>query len=164
MYLIPVIFCFAAWVGTGIDGMFSFLHQRIILRIALWVLVIFLILVNAFNVFPKVDASDDKRADQFAKNILQQTPANAILFVKGDEAVFSLWYYHYALHERPDLAVIASDLLHFPWYLETLRAAYPSLVFSEPFPWTQTIIEMNPEYPYCYIRDVDNIKIECTYP
>jgi hypothetical protein len=164
IYLIPVFLCFAAWVGVGVDGILSLIDQRLVVKAVLETLIISFMCINAIQVMPKVDASHDERADRFVEKVFMQSPAHAILFVKGDGAVFSLWYHHYALHERPDLFVIASDLLHFPWYLENLRATYPALDLSEPFPWTQTIIEMNPGSPYCYINETSFAQIDCTYP
>ena len=40
---------------------------------------------------------------------------DAILFASGDRAGFTTWYFHFTLHQRPDLTVIATDLLHFDW-------------------------------------------------
>ena len=163
LYLIPVIFCFAAWVGVGVDGALNIIGQRII-KISLGLMLIIFMFVTTLYTIPQVDASHDERAEQFAEMVLTQAPANAMLFVKSDRAVFSLWYYHFALNERSDLPIIATDLLHFPWYLETLQSAYPTLKFLGPFPWSQTFIEMNPDRPYCYINGSSIEQIDCTYP
>ncbi|MBK9927918.1 MAG: DUF2723 domain-containing protein [Anaerolineales bacterium] len=164
MYLIPAFLCFAAWVGVGMDGILGLVDRRLIVKVVLGTVVISFMFINAIHVAPKVDASNDKRADQFVEMVFAQAPSQAILFVKGDGAVFSLWYYHYALHERPDLFVVASDLLHFPWYLETLRVTYPVLNLTEPFPWPQTIIEMNLGLPYCYVDTANTMEIDCVHP
>lgn len=163
LYLIPVFLCFASWIGIGLDGIINSLDQRF------WMgKVIIGLLVSAFTVatiittLPTVDASHDNRADRFVETVFSHVPKNAIIFAKGDRAVFSLWYHHFALNERSDLSVIATDLLHFPWYLDTLRMSYPSLNLSAYFPWPETVIQENPEHPICFISYVDAVQIECT--
>jgi hypothetical protein len=75
-----------------------------------------------------------------------------------------LWYVHFALGERPDLAVVASDLLHFDWYQENLKATYPSLAVPGPFPWPETIIEANPSREACYVQYSDRAEVSCSQP
>ncbi len=112
----------------------------------------------------QVDAARDTRAETFAKFILDRAPADAIVFAKSDQAIFSLWYFHYALHSRPDLVIIASDLLQFDWYLQTLRSTYPTMDFSEPFPFPETVIEMNPNRSVCYVQYYQMPEISCEPP
>ncbi len=59
--------------------------------------------------------------------------------------MLSLWYFHYALHQRPDLVVIANDLLPFDWYRQNLRYTYPDLIMpaSTIDPWLLSIREAN---------------------
>ena len=47
---------------------------------------------------------------------MSSAPRNAILFARTDRIVFGLWYFQYALHARPDLVVVANDLLPFSWF------------------------------------------------
>ena len=89
-------------------------------------------------------------------------PENALVFAKGDRAIFTLWYFHFALKERPDLAIIATDLLHFDWYQETLQSTYPSLTLLEPYPWPATIEAANPARPVCSVEYTDVAEVECT--
>ena len=164
-YLLPAFLCFAAWIGVGMAGTIDLIGPRLkTIKIALATLVVLYMSMAAFNTLPRVDASHDTSADQFVNTVFSQAPESAILFAQGDRAVFSLWYYHFALHERPDLFVIASDLLHFPWYLETLRVTYPELNLSEPFPWTVTVIAENPDLPVCYISYTAATQIDCNNP
>jgi hypothetical protein len=96
--------------------------------------------------------------------VLAAAPENAMLFATGDEAVFTLWYFHFALGQRPDLAVVASDLLHFDWYQETLRSTYPSLVLPGSFPWPETMAFANPSRPACSVRYDDQMEFQCAEP
>jgi len=108
-----------------------------------------------------VDASRDFRAEQFGGDVLNQAPAHAIVFAKGDRAVFTLWYFHFALQNRPDLAIVAMDLLHFDWYQQTLRSHYPDLNLPGPFPFAETVVAVNPGRPVCYVEYLQLPQIQC---
>jgi hypothetical protein len=112
--------------------------------------------------WPQVDASHDLRAEQFGEAVLAQAPADALVFAQGDRAVFTLWYFHYALRERTDLVIVASDLLHFAWYQDMLKWNYPSLEIVGPFPFYSTIIAANPGRPVCYIEYYEQAVIQCS--
>ena len=153
VYLIPVCASFAIWISLGLTGLIRNL-ARIRPRLA-WILYpLFLVyfFVMAVPTFPMVDASHDLQAEEFGKRVLETAPEAAVLFVEGDRAVFAMWYFHFALHKRPDLAVLATDLLHFDWYQESLRKAYPALVLPGPFPFPSTIVAANPGRAYCYVK------------
>ena len=62
-----------------------------------------------------VDASKDLCAERFGVEMLSETSINAIVFAKGDEAIFTMWYFHCALKKRPDFVAVVTDLLHFDW-------------------------------------------------
>jgi hypothetical protein len=83
------------------------------------------------------------------------------VFAKGDKAIFTMWYFHYALQNRPDLVVVVTDLLHFDWYQETLHTNYPNLELPGPFPFAETVAVANPERPVCYIEYTQLTDIHC---
>jgi hypothetical protein len=162
LYLIPAMLSFAVWIGLGLHGVMEVVSRRFP-KIGLASGLVFLayLFVVVGGHWPQVDASHDLRAEQFGETVLAQAPADALVFMQGDEAVFTMWYFHYALHKRADLAVIATDLLHFAWYQDTLKAAYPSLKIIGPFPFYSTIISSNPERPVCYIQYYEQAVIRC---
>ncbi len=162
VYLIPLYLCFAIWIGVGLGGWMEAIARRVKfggfvlgLVFGAWLFVL------AFSTLPQVDASQDLRAEQFGEVVLAQAPDRAIVFAKGDEAVFTLWYFHYVLKERPDLAVVASDLLHFEWYLDALRATYPDLVLPGPLPFTESLVVANPARSVCYVQVGELHEIRC---
>ena len=162
VYLIPAFASFAIWISLGLTSLIKPL-ARIRQRLA-WILYpLFLVylFVMAVNNFPMVDASHDLRAEDFGNSVLRDAPEDAILFVEGDRAVFAMWYFHFALHKRPDLAVLATDLLDFAWYQESLRKAYPALNLPGPFPFPATIAAANPGQDYCYIKYELRAEIVC---
>lgn len=165
VYLIPALLCFSIWLGIGVSRILQAIFHRWKAIPTLTGIVILLILfIQAGLHLKAVDASKDIRAEAFAKDVLASAPADAMVFARGDQAIFSLWYYQYALHSRPDLAIMASDLLQFDWYLQTLRNTYPTMDLSEPFPFPETVIVMNPGRWVCYVEYVQLPVITCLPP
>jgi hypothetical protein len=165
VYLIPMLMSFAIWAGLGLEGLVRPLAlQRPILGLGLGLVLIAYFVGRSVAYWRAVDASDDQRAETFGGEVLSAAPQNAIVFAEGDEAVFSLWYFQFALGERPDLIVLAEDLLHFDWYQQNLRATYPSLVLPGPFPWPEAIISVNPSRAVCYARYSTRTEMNCSIP
>jgi len=162
VYLIPTYISFTIWIGLGVGNIL----KKLSFAPAYVARVVFLLFVGYFSFrIPsyagQVDASKDLRAEEFGRQVMEETPRDALVFVKGDRAVFTIWYLHFALQERPDLVVVAEELLHFDWYQETLRDTYPSLDIPTPFPWAQTVADANPTRPVCYIQPTEQTEIDC---
>ena len=162
VYLIPVFLCFAIWIGLGLAGLTELLFSRFP-RIAVGFGLIFILylFILAGTHWPQVNASQDVRAENFGREVLVQAPVNAIVFTKGDKAIFTMWYFHFALQNRPDLAVVVTDLLGFDWYQESLRSAYPGLKLPGPFPFAETMMAENPQRPACFVEYIQTAKIDC---
>ncbi len=161
VYLIPVFLCFAVWMGRGLAGLMDAAAAR--LRwggLALGALVVVYVLALALQTLPHVDASHDARAEEFGEMVLAKLPPNALVFAKGDRSVFALWYYHFALGRRPNLVVIATDLMHFDWYQETLRYTYAGLNVPGPFPFPETLRMANPSRPACFVEFMMEFRCE----
>jgi hypothetical protein len=162
MYLIPAFLCFSIWIGLGLGGLLDMMVQRFHnVGLAGGLILILYFFILAGYHWPQVDASRDFRAERFGEDVLAQAPANAIVFAKGDKAIFTMWYFHYALQNRPDLAVVVTDLLHFKWYQESLYVNYPGLNLPGPFPFVETVLAANPERSVCYIEYTDSSEIRC---
>lgn len=162
LYLIPVFISFAIWIGLGVSGLTEGISKRnSTLGFVFGLLMVSYFLGGAAINFNRVDASHDTRAEDFAHEVLATAPENALVFAKGDRAIFTLWYFHFAIKERPDLVVIAADLLHFEWYQETLQSTYPSLSLLESYPWPATIEAANPARPVCSVEYTDVAEVEC---
>jgi hypothetical protein len=162
VYLVPDFLCFAIWIGLGAAGLIGLAR-----RVSSWlgwgtVLVLLLYFAGLAALHWRgVDASHDLRAEAFGSQVLAAAPAHALVFAQGDRAVFALWYFHFALRQRPDLSVLATDLLSYDWYQETVRFVYPSLVLPGSFPWPETVVESNPSLPVCYVGYDGQAIIDC---
>ena len=162
MYLIPAFLCFAIWIGLGLGGVMDIFVQRFRqIGAAGGLIFILYLFILAENHWTQVDASQDLRAERFGEEVLARAPANAIVFAKGDKAIFTMWYFHYALQNRPDLVVVVTDLLQFDWYQETLHTNYPDLSLPGLFPFAETVVAINPERPVCHIQYVQLTEIHC---
>ena len=162
LYLIPTTISFSIWIGICVGLSITYLkkHKAFLQVLFLSFLVVNLI-VGVIGSWEHVDASQDTRAENFVKEVLALAPENAIVFAEGDKAIFSLWYFHLVLDERPDLVVLATDLLHYDWYQESMKRTYPALVLPGPFPWTSSVIAANPGRDVCYVQYYDQAEILC---
>ena len=163
VYLIPAFLSFAIWIGVSIRGLSDrFARGSFPLRIGFALLLVGYLAIRSLDHVRQLDASTDMRAESFGRDVLSAAPEDAILFATGDDAVFALWYFHFALGERPDVAVLAVDLLHFDWYEESLHSTYPSLVIPASFLWPETVSAANPARPVCYVRYEEDTVMECS--
>jgi hypothetical protein len=163
LYLIPLLVSFDIWIGLAVAAFGGTLPSWR----PIWVLALGLIVTGYFVIRPmtylaEVDASADRRAELFGRQVLSVASENSIRFAKGDRAVFALWYFLFALGERPDFAVLAEDLLHFDWYQENLRSTYPLLILPGPFPWPETTAIANPSRTMCYVQYSDRTEMDCS--
>jgi MFS family permease len=162
MYLIPAFLCFAIWLGIGLGRLMDTFSRRLHgIGGLIGLILILTLLIQAWFQRSQVDASDDLRAESFGRNVLSLAPVHALVVTKGDEAVFTLWYFQYALGNRPDLAIIATDLLQFNWYMQTLHATYPDLNLPGPLPFAETVVEANPGRSICYVQYIQVPEINC---
>jgi len=164
--LIPAFLSFSVWIGLGASGLMKslslkFRRLEIIFGLAVLLYLFFL----AGNHCRQVDASQDFRADDFGREVLAQAPDNAIVFASGDKAVFTMWYFHFALGSRPDLAIVAPALLPYDWYRESLRHTYPQVIVTDIIPTADAVRAANPQHPVCFIEYIIDSKIDCApYP
>jgi hypothetical protein len=162
IYLIPTALVFSFWIGKGVQLLLQAATLRWIKSGALfYILLGFVLAFYGISGVKSADASKDQRAENFGAEVLSVAPDNGILFARGDEAIFALWYFHFALHKRPDLVVIASDLLTFDWYRQNLRNTYPSLRLPEPSTYPSDVLAANPLQPICYVEWNDYTKMTC---
>ncbi len=132
VYLIPVLVSVSIWIGVGGHWLLDKVPASFpILRPALGIALLGVFVIRAVLAIPNMDLSNDRIAEEFAQKTLQTAPQGAILLASGDEATFSLWYRHFANRERPDMAVVSSDLLPQAWYREVLMQTYPGLTLPD---------------------------------
>jgi hypothetical protein len=162
VYLIPALIAYSIWMGLGSGCIAEKVSQRFphfrsiaILRIAV------LFILRAVLAIPAIDLPADPTAERYAHLILGSAPARAILITAGDEETFSLWYFHYAYREPPDIAVVSSDPLVQPWYHGILKPTCLDLVFPVE-PWVEALMLANSGRPVCLPPLMAQPQLECT--
>ncbi len=161
VYLIPAFLAFSIWIGIGAGGLLDVITPEApqLAALAGLGMVVFFGWLGWVHL-PPVNASQDGRAERFGRQVMAEAPPQALVFAEGDRAAFGLWYFYYALRQRQDLTVIASGLLAFDWYRETLRANYPGLQLPDLL-LPGTISAANPGLPVCRVSWFDESFIEC---
>ncbi|HEX2997801.1 MAG TPA: DUF2723 domain-containing protein [Anaerolineales bacterium] len=162
VYLLPVSLGLAILIGIGVAGVVTALRQQVP-RLAGFAspILILLLLLPVGNHWHLVDASRDLRAETFGRQVLLQAPREAIVFATGDKAIFTMWYFHFARKERSDMAIVATELLGFDWYQQTLHSTYPDLELPGPFPFAERMAALNPDRPICFVEYIDRVQIQC---
>jgi hypothetical protein len=125
--LLPVWLAFAICISYGLQDIFAALQGHPKLSLSLVGLLFAALILRIPFLFASVDASNDFRARDFVNHAVQVVPQNALVFVDGDEQIFSLWYLQFALHQRLDMAVIVEGLLPYKWYRQNLQYTYKDL-------------------------------------
>ena len=132
--LIPAFMILGLWFGWGAATMIEAAGGS---RWRTWLVPVtagafsLLILANAGSNYPRVDASQDRRAVDFGREVLSELPEEAIVVTREDEDTFTLWYYHFALGQRPDIVVVNSGSLVYPWYRDRMGEVYPQVVLKD---------------------------------
>ncbi len=164
-YLIPVHLIFALWIALGSHALLRACPSRHYSRPALALVLLILLVWPVVHTVQQVDASADRRAINYATQVLTEAPDQAIVLTRSDLDTFPLWYYHYALEERPDMFVVVEPLLEFSWYREHLRVYYPTLGIPEQraTDWGTAIAQTNPRLgPICRVALIDfSPRLEC---
>ena len=164
VYLIQTLLAFSLWLGFGINCFIEYMMDR--WRNAGWILfplfiLFFILRIN--SAVPKVNASIDDRAELFGQLVFDTVPENAMIFTKDDQTTFALWYFHFAVEERPDTNVIAEGLLGFDWYRQSLRTTYSTLKVPEiPDLAPYNLINQNPDHPFCFVDYKESTNIKCS--
>ncbi|MFQ5577253.1 MAG: hypothetical protein ACE5G8_09740, partial [Anaerolineae bacterium] len=83
---------------------------------------------------PRLTLRHDAAAETFWRSVLQQAPPGAILLTGDERHTFTLWYARFVLRRRPDVAIIDTRLLAYPWHRADLGRAYPDLTDLDALP------------------------------
>jgi hypothetical protein len=74
------------------------------------------------------DRSHDRTAIEYGSDLLDSCARNAILFTRGDNDTYPLWYLQTVSGYRTDVCVINLSLLNTSWYIRQLRDRLPVLL------------------------------------
>jgi hypothetical protein len=157
VYLLPATMVWAVWIGFALRAAWQ-MHWRTIPGGILLSLALFLYLLVRFPaVYRQVDPRSENRLSAFSQALLDAAPPGALVLTQSDPDTFALWYDHFGLGQRPDIAVMATSLASFRWYQETLIHTYPDLHLPEPSQdgdvrWGEKAVLLNSGRPICRTR------------
>ncbi len=158
-YLLPAIMMFAVWIGLAIPSIYSLSWKKIPIGFVIIAVLAISIWIKAPATRARIDPRFQDQPARYAEQLLQEAPANAIVYTSTDQDSFPLWYYHFGLHERPDIRVIVLPLTQFVWYQQTIVSVYPDLIYptlyTQDLPnadWGREITRLNPGHPVCNTR------------
>lgn len=155
-YLLPATLVFAIWIGLAVPSVWNINWKRFPIGTILVGILMLSIYIRIPGTRARVDTRSQDQPAQYAEQLMQDAPANAIVNTITDEDTFPLWYYHFGLKMRPDLRIVVLPLTQFVWYQETLVHTYPDLNFpavytkdQQNIDWGKQIQSLNLEHPVC---------------
>lgn len=150
--LLPVWLAFAIWLACGLQDLFEWLQNRFMIQNFITGLLLFALMIRIPFTLPQVDVSEDFQARDFINQSLDEIPKDSVVFVAGDQEIFSLWYAQFALDRRTDIVFVATGLLPYQWYIESLDHTYPNINIPERDGLKPPdLIAANPSRVVCYI-------------
>ncbi|XP_026633897.1 transmembrane protein 260 isoform X3 [Microtus ochrogaster] len=86
----------------------------------------------AYQIYSNYSICDQRTnnvIDQFARNLLDSMPRDAIILLRGDLPGNSLRYLHYCEGLRPDVSLVDQEMLTYDWYLPKMARHLPGVRF-----------------------------------
>jgi hypothetical protein len=120
----PSFWAFLFWMPFGAYAIYSFLKGKMSQIPATYVA---LAILAAAPILMGTQGWDDHNrgnrttTSDFAKNMLESCPPNAILFTYGDNDTYPLWYASEVEGIRPDVRIINTSLIEGDAYISQLR-------------------------------------------
>lgn len=108
---------FAAWIGFGAYGLLRIAGKY---APAAAIVPLFSVIWMCIENYDDHDRSGRYAASRISANILNSLPADAIIFVDGDNATFPLWYAQEVEGIRKDVRVVNLAYLSMPQYVAAL--------------------------------------------
>ncbi|MEM1054101.1 MAG: DUF2723 domain-containing protein [Bacteroidota bacterium] len=152
-------FAFSLWIGLGATGLISLTAEALARQseslkkvVPAVVAALCFVAVPGWMTVENYDDHDRSGrtiATDFARNMLESTAPNAILFTNGDNDTFPLWYMQEVMGVRRDVRVVNLSLLNTSWYIKQLKNQQSRE--SDPLPFTMTdeqIDRLEPVYDF----------------
>jgi hypothetical protein len=156
VYLLPALLIFSFWIGWGLYDLADFMMKLSPSRLGagnliVWGMMLLPLLSLVLNI-PHQDISQDTEAYDYAQRNLGLVAPGAVIITDNDPQTFALWYGRYGLAQRPDVAIVNSNLLPHAWYRRALHNTHANLLLSDqagtPVTTLEAFVDRNlPESP-----------------
>ncbi len=168
LYLIPIWLFAARPIANGLWLVSDWVdrHVHFIPHPASFILLSILFLGPILNVvtnYVHLNLRHDLAAETFARTVLAQAPAGAILITRDDAQTFTLWYYRFLEGQRPDVAIVDARMAGYPWYEPMLAAQGHALRLPEYDPtetWLERFRALNAGRSVCEIEEVAIVRCD----
>ncbi|MDR9418803.1 protein O-mannosyl-transferase family [Gracilimonas sp.] len=118
-------FAFSIWIGLGVTGLVEmikgFADKKVLGYAAIGVCLLASPVWMGYQNWDDHDRSNRYVAPDYARNLLESTAPNSILFTNGDNDTFPLWYLQEVEGVRTDVRIVCLSLLNTDWYIKQLR-------------------------------------------
>ncbi|SMO38208.1 protein O-mannosyl-transferase family [Gracilimonas mengyeensis] len=119
-------FAFSIWIGLGVTALVELFNSYVKDNKAVGIATVLLCLVASpvwmgYQNWDDHDRSNRYIAPDYARNLLESTAPNSILFTNGDNDTFPLWYLQEVEGVRTDVRIVCLSLLNTDWYIKQLR-------------------------------------------
>lgn len=118
-------FAFSIWIGLGVTGLVELIKGYANNKALGYAAVVLCLLASpvwmASENWDDHDRSNRYVAPDYARNLLESTAPNSILFTNGDNDTFPLWYLQEVEGVRTDVRIVCLSLLNTDWYIKQLR-------------------------------------------
>ncbi|MBE0685467.1 MAG: DUF2723 domain-containing protein [Anaerolineaceae bacterium] len=156
-YLLAPFLVFVIWIGLGIATVIPWGWKKWPMGYGLLAIYAIMFIAAVPSTIQTINPRQQTQPADYAEYLMEQLPENSILLTSEDRDTFPVWYYHFGLQQRPDLAVIVLPLSQFRWYQETLTHTYPEIYFPELIlqttnksgVWGESVPDLNPDRPVC---------------
>lgn len=151
-YLLPNIFL-ALLFGLSLASLEKFAAKRI-WKFTLAAALVIQIAVLGASHYPDVNQRDNFLGRDIAYNLLATAPANALVIMQGDIAMFTSYYLRYAENFRPDVELVMAHSIISNYPYRYLRQARPELNLQGPKAYyLKGLLEENyPKAPFMIIE------------
>ncbi|KAM7321640.1 hypothetical protein ACRRTK_019732 [Alexandromys fortis] len=122
----------AVLAGLGLATLVSEAHRVLNChgtRYLEWLSAALFVAYQIYSNYSICDQRTNNVIDQFARNLLDSMPRDAIILLRGDLPGNSLRYLHYCEGLRPDVSLVDQEMLTYDWYLPKMARHLPGVRF-----------------------------------
>ena len=132
-FFVGSFYVYALWVGIGVAAIFEMIEKsknyiRENKNVLVGLLALFVIIIPGNMLYQNFDDHNrhgNHLAWDFAYNLLQSCPKDAILFTNGDNDTFPIWYIQDVEGVRRDVRLVNLSLINTDWYALQMKNETP---------------------------------------
>ncbi|MCX6826999.1 MAG: DUF2723 domain-containing protein, partial [candidate division Zixibacteria bacterium] len=124
-HYLPALVIFSVWIGYGAGFMINLLFDlgskyRYTLSGLAGILIIMIPIAQIARNYQAIDSSQNYFAHDYAMNLLNTLPPEAIFIAGGDNDTWPILYFQAAEKMRPDVTLLNINLLNTHWFLSQM--------------------------------------------